>query len=273
MNEWDWRLLIMPGLDGATQMAVDDTLLDAADLPGFHPTLRLYSWEPACLSLGYAQPISDIELDVLSSEGWDLVRRPTGGRAILHTDELTYSLILPLSHPLAAGNLIDSYRRIASGLLASLERLGCEPKSEAAYDLPPGSQPHGPVCFEVPSRYEITVAGKKLIGSAQARRKSGMLQHGSLPLWGDLTRITRTLSIPERDRILAAERLLHHASTRESVTGVRHAWETAAEAFKSGFEDSFQIRFFQDNLTDKEWLRASSRRSEKYGNPRWTERV
>ncbi len=147
------------------------------------PTFRLYSWEPACLSIGYAQPCADIDFQRLSDRGWNWVRRPTGGRAILHTDELTYSIIAPLAEPRVAGGVLESYQRFSRALLTALHALNI-PAEAHPIRTTSDAQANAAVCFEVPSNYEIVVNGKKLIGSAQARRKNGVLQHGSLPLSG-----------------------------------------------------------------------------------------
>ncbi len=131
--------------------------------------------------------------------GWDLVRRPTGGRAILHTDELTYSVAGPQDEPRLAGSVLESYRVLAQALLYALQLLAIPAQAqEKPGTASTGSPNQNPVCFEVPSNYEITVGGKKLVGSAQARRKEGVLQHGSLPLYGDLTRIVQALLVSGR---------------------------------------------------------------------------
>jgi lipoate-protein ligase A len=150
-----------------------------------------------------------------------------------------------------------------------------------------------PVCFEVPSTYEITVNGKKLIGSAQARKKEGVLQHGSLPLTGDLTRICQALIFKdEAAREVAAQRLLTRATTVESILGVEgirpdrsrrtpaiHTstalsadWETAAQAFVHGFEAQLGIHFQRGELSRSESERAEELVKEKYANPSWTEK-
>jgi lipoyl(octanoyl) transferase len=130
-----------------------------------------------------------------------------------------------------------------------------------------------PVCFEVPSTYEITVNGKKLIGSAQARKKEGVLQHGSLPLTGDLTRICQALVFKdEAAREVAAQRLLARATTVQSVIGVETAWETAAQAFVHGFEAQLGINFQRGELSKSESERAEELVKEKYAHPSWTER-
>ena len=173
-----WRLLITPPARGAWNMALDESILEHIGRGESVPTLRLYAWDPACLSLGHAQPFADVDTNRLKERGWEVVRRATGGRAILHTDELTYSVIAPNDEPSVAGSVLESYNRLAQALLLAVKNLELpvEMKEGKAND---NSTPN-PVCFEVPSAYEITVDGKKLIGSAQARKKEGVLQHGSL---------------------------------------------------------------------------------------------
>ena len=101
-------------------MAVDEAIQQTVAAEVAPPTLRFYAWEPPCLSLGRAQRVSDVDREALQAAGFGLVRRPTGGRAILHTDELTYSLDAPAAHPLLAGTIVESYRRLSTGLALSL---------------------------------------------------------------------------------------------------------------------------------------------------------
>ncbi len=98
---------------GAWNMAVDELILEHIGRGASLPTLRLYSWQPPCLSLGHAQPFADVDVHRLEERGWEVVRRPTGGRAILHTDELTYSVIAPTDEPRVAGSILESYNRLA----------------------------------------------------------------------------------------------------------------------------------------------------------------
>ncbi len=223
----EWRLLITPAARGAWNMAVDEAILEHIGRGESQPTLRLYAWEPACLSLGQAQPFADVDEARLAERGWDVVRRPTGGRAILHTDELTYSVIASSDEPAVAGTLLESYNRLAAGLLRAVRALGLPAEMKTGPKQPIDTS--NPVCFEAPSAYEITVEGKKLIGSAQARRREGVLQHGSLPLVGDLTRITQALVFNEEQaRKAAGERLLRRAITAESALGRVVGWDEAA---------------------------------------------
>jgi lipoate-protein ligase A len=129
-----------------------------------------------------------------------------------------------------------------------------------------------PVCFEIPSTYEITFNGKKLVGSAQARKKGGVLQHGTLPLYGDLTRITEVLTFEdEESRARAAERLLARASTVETALGHRVSWEQATEAFETGFSRTLNITFEPGELTSEEVERAKELEETKYNNLEWIE--
>src|SRR5690606_4447389 len=115
---------------------------------------------------------------------------------ILHTDELTYSIALPEDHPIADRGIIESYQRISRALMQALATLGAPVESSRRDEMP---KTPGPVCFEVPSHYEITFGERKLIGSAQMRRRGGMLQHGTLPLSGDVSRICDVLVYADED--------------------------------------------------------------------------
>jgi lipoate-protein ligase A len=266
-----WRLILHPHPGrGAWNMAVDEALLESAGRGRSLPTLRLYAWEPACISLGYAQPVSDVDLPCLSLRGWDLVRRPTGGRAVLHVDELTYSVAGPLDEPRLAGSVLESYNRLAAALTEALRLLGLKAEIQQHSRISAGKNAN-PVCFEMPSTYEITVGGKKLVGSAQARRKDGMLQHGSLPLVGDLTRILQALSFQdEAARQRAARRLLERATTVESAIGQAVAWDEAARAFLAAFRSVLELDLRPGDLTPEEHARAGDLMKKKYAHPDWT---
>ena len=252
-------------------MAVDEAVLESAGRGVSLPTLRLYDWQPACLSLGYAQSIKDVDLPRLRAHGWELVRRATGGRAILHVDELTYSIAAHPGERLVQGSILESYQRLAQALIAAVRALGLPVEMEE--NAPLASAANGPVCFEVPSAYEIVVAGKKLIGSAQARKKEGVLQHGTFPLYGDLTRITRALVFPdEQARAAAAQKLLARATTAETVSGRLIGWDEAAQAFVQAFETGLDLKLEPGELTPAETARAAELVQHKYDHSAWTER-
>ncbi|HLF74304.1 MAG TPA: lipoate--protein ligase family protein [Anaerolineales bacterium] len=266
-----WRLLITPPARGVWNMALDEAILEQVGIRASLPTLRLYAWDPACLSLGHAQPFADVDRARLEERGWEIVRRATGGRAILHTDELTYSVIAPNDEPRLAGSILESYSRLAQALLLAVKNLELPVQMEEAKFN--GNSTPNPVCFEVPSAYEITVGGKKLIGSAQARRKEGVLQHGSLPLTGDLARICQALVFEnEPARAAASSRLLARATTVGSALGRAVSWETAARAFIHAFESQLELSFERGELSESESKRTDELVKEKYDHPSWTER-
>ena len=275
-----WRLMITPPARGAWNMAVDEAILEHIGRGASLPTLRLYAWAPACLSLGHAQSFADVDTARLQERGWEVVRRLTGGRAILHTDELTYSVTGSTEEPVLAGGVLESYNRLAQALLFAVQslELPVEMKDAQRAGHAGSATPTNPVCFEVPSSYEITVGGKKLIGSAQARKKEGVLQHGSLPLTGDLTRICQALVFEsEPARAHASQRLLARAVTVESALsqagGRAVSWETAARAFVRAFETQLGLCFEKGELSESESRRAEELEREKYDHPSWTERV
>jgi lipoate-protein ligase A len=275
-----WRLLHTPPSNGAWNMAVDESILEHIQRGESQPTLRLYSWNPPCLSLGHAQSFADVDMERVKANGWEVVRRMTGGRAILHTDELTYSVTGSTEEPVLAGGILESYNRLAQALMYAVRELGLPVEMKEHADQP-ATKSLNPVCFEVPATYEITVNGKKLIGSAQARKKEGVLQHGSLPLTGDLTRICQALVFKdEAAREFASQRLLARATTVstvlntsvQSVISVETAWETAAQSLVRGFESQLGIKFESGVLSPSEEKRAAELVKEKYAHPSWTEK-
>lgn len=268
-----WRLILDPPAPGAWNMAVDEAILNAATQGDVPPTLRLYAWDPACLSLGYAQPISDVDEKRLEEFGWDMVRRPTGGRAILHTDELTYSVCGPEHEPVLSGDILSSYKRLSAAILAALEHIGVGVQALPQEKNPVSKTPE-PVCFEIPSNYEITANGKKLVGSAQARRQGGVLQHGTLPLYGDLARIVQVLRFPNPvSRAQAAERLLDRATTIQTALGRLVDWQLAADSFIRAFSETLKLELLPGSLTEAEQLLAQQLLEEKYANPSWIKKL
>jgi lipoyl(octanoyl) transferase len=261
----NWRVLFSPPAEGAWNMALDEALLEAASAGRVPPTLRFFAWEPPTLSLGIAQPVADVDLPALEKLGWGLVRRPTGGRAILHTDELTYSITAAESHPLAQGGILESYRRFSRGLLAGLHLLGVEASAEAEHARGGAA---GAICFETPSSYEITSGGRKLIGSAQARPRGGVLQHGTLPLSGDLSRIVQVLTCPDKD----GDHVHARATTLAEASGRNITWRECADAMRQGFQNEFGIVFAEEIATPEELARTQQLVEEKFGNDKWNKR-
>lgn len=267
-----WRVIIHAAADGPTNMAIDEAIAESVREGHAPPTLRFYAWQPACLSLGYAQPAADVDFERLRAQGWDAVRRLTGGRAILHVDELTYSVAAPAAEPRVAGGVIESYRRLSAGLAAGLAALGAAVEADQAAEAS-AHRFKGPVCFEVPSDYEITADGRKLIGSAQTRRNGGeiVLQHGALPLFGDLSRICDALAFDsEEARQVARERVLARAITLEEALGQRVAFAGAADAITEGFAQALNLTLEPGELTEAERAHAEALCIEKYAAQEWT---
>lgn len=175
-----WRLILDPPLSGKLNMERDIEIMEEVASGECPPTLRLYRWSPPAVSLGYFQDENDIvDMNACHKAGVEIVRRPTGGRAVLHLHELTYSIVVPEVHPfIHNGGVLDAYRAISRGLITAFNLLNIlasvTPEEKGQGGFAPGS------CFDTPSAYEIQVDGKKVVGSAQLRRDGIILQHGSI---------------------------------------------------------------------------------------------
>jgi lipoate-protein ligase A len=200
----------------------------------------------------------------------DVVRRPTGGRAILHTDELTYSLALLQSDPRATGEVLESYRRLSAGLLAGLRRLQVDAVQAVGQRKPVADLTA--VCFETPSDYEITAGGRKLVGSAQWRGRGGVLQHGTLPLYGDLARIVDCLAFSAAEREAQRRALHQRAVTLAEALGRALPFAEVAQALAAGFAEALNVALVPGELSDRERARAAELRRSRYANPEWSAR-
>lgn len=282
-----WRLIIESAArSGPANMAIDHAIAEAAAKEESLPTLRYYRWSPPALSLGRHQSVSEIDFEAAASYGYEVVRRTTGGRAILHIDELTYSIMAPKNEPRVQGGIMDSYLRLSRALLNGLKQLGVEAETAAA-GIRVGKEVSA-ACFEVPSAYEITVAGRKLIGSAQSRRRGYVLQHGTLPLTGDITRVIQVLNMSVAERQVLREKLSQRACTLEEVRMRRglnatagedssrscSLFKEAARALTTGFAQTLNLDFSPSLVvsspTDRELDRAAQLIREQYGNRDWT---
>ena len=162
------RLIDSPPQSGIMNMAIDHAIMQAIGVGEAPPTLRFYAWQPACLSLGYTQRSRDADFERIEKLGWDVVRRPTGGRAILHTDELTYSICFPQEHELVKGDILSSYRRLSVALQNGLERVGLSSQAQP-YDKNKARKKRlerkskrensSPVCFETPQLMKLQRTG------------------------------------------------------------------------------------------------------------------
>jgi lipoate-protein ligase A len=263
-----WRLLNTGSADGATNMARDEAILTAVTEGRSPPTLRFFAWQPPCLSIGYNQAMEEVDITACQQAGVDVVRRPTGGRAILHTDELTYSIVAPQDEPQVAGGVVESYRRLSAGLVRGLRLLGV--------DVAQAGAGHGQdadvsaACFDAPSAYEVTAGGKKLVGSAQVRRRGAVLQHGSLPLQGDITRICRYLVVPSEGRRQALrQELWARATSLELVLERLVLFAQVVEALVRGFSEALNLYLEPGELSQHELALVQRFRREKYTAEAW----
>ncbi len=250
-------------------MALDEAIKECVADHRSLPTLRLYSWAPPCLSLGYAQSYRDIDLDRLNQRGWHLVRRPTGGKAILHCNELTYSISAPLDEPRVAGTVLESYCRLSRGLIRALALLNIHAHADSEYPQHDKMQ-IGPVCFEIPSNYEITVNGKKVIGSAQARRGNGLLQHGSLPLVGNIALIVEALVFEtETERQVVARKIHQRAGNLSAILGYEPKIIAVEDALIEGFSQELALDLIEAQPSDEELDLTNKLMKDKYNCDSW----
>ncbi|MFQ5744623.1 MAG: biotin/lipoate A/B protein ligase family protein [Acidobacteriota bacterium] len=257
------RVVVHGAAAAAWNMAVDEMLLDGCCGAPFF-TLRLYGWCSPTISVGYLQPWRDgFDASVAGRLGVGLVRRPSGGRAVLHADELTYCLVGPAGQGPLAGGVSASYRRLAAGLCSSLRRMGAEVNMARARPLQCRHPPTG-ACFSTRSRYELLCAGRKLVGSAQRRRDGRLLQHGSLPLGRPDSWLWRALGEDGGVAVASTIGLAEALGGRPS--GRRLVWSLAGE-----IADALGLTARRGVLNRRE-LRAAARLERRYRDPEWTKR-
>ena len=181
-----WQLLKTPKLPGSANMELDIRLFHDHESGLIPSTLRIYSWQPKCITYGYAQKVEKlIDLEKFKSEGWDIVRRPTGGGIVFHNEgEVAYSLVTDLDNPLLPEGLIPSYKRISEAIVVGLKEIGIaaeiqNPKSKIQ-NKSQLSNPNKHLCFSYPAEYEIVAKGKKIVGSAPKRGTKTLLQQGAI---------------------------------------------------------------------------------------------
>jgi lipoyl(octanoyl) transferase len=231
-----WRLLPAGAANGSSNMALDQALLDTACKAGFLPTIRFYRWNPPALSIGRFQKTNQIDLDACGASGIDLVRRPTGGKSILHLDDFTYSLILPPGFDLPSV-VVEAYALICGGILTSLRSLGLNVTIQAgSYGQYP--QREG-ACFSVSTQADLEYLGRKICGSAQVRRGGAVLQHGSILLKNHSELQFNLLRFEdERHKMKALVDYKERCITMNE-TGFNYTWDDLAYSFREGFSEFF----------------------------------
>jgi lipoate-protein ligase A len=257
-----WRLIVDPPADGAWNMAVDEAILEGYERDGASraPTLRLYGWDPAAISLGRSQPApSSRHAATLAAGGIDLVRRPTGGEAVLHEIERTYAVVGTLGDSTFDRSVVATYKTIATALTAGLATLGVATVAVA----PRRDDPRrvGAACFERIGAWELSAGGRKLVGSAQARRRTAFLQHGSIPIRLHAERLSSVLGTT-----------VDGSRFTDLTRAARRDVDPAAvdRALVRGFEEALGVRLVLGSLTEAEALRAAELRCWKYDSMAWT---
>lgn len=288
-------------MPGPLNMAIDEAILHSV-AEGGPPTLRFYGWEPPAISIGYFQELSaELDLAACKSLGIDVVKRPTGGRAVLHDVEVTYSLVISENDPIIPRGITESYRTISEGMVLGLTKLGLEAKmvslsqkranqAAAATESPgdskerssenstirsnryrlmtievPDRRAAATVCFDAPSWYEVTVDGKKVVGSAQMRRRGVLLQHGSIPLELDAEKLFACLRVPsEAVRTRLKESFLSRATSIRAALGRPVSFMETCEAIKEGLEEALGVSIVEGELTPAERAKANELLQTKY---------
>lgn len=263
-----WRLIETPPAPGAWNMAADVALL-AGVAAGGPPVLRLYGFHPPALSLGYFQKAKGtVDWTACRTAGVDVVRRPTGGRAVLHEHEVTYALCLPERYPGLPGSVAESYRFLIRFIVRALRALGGDARLTPA--ALPGERRSGrsptdsrAACFAAPSWYEVAVGGRKVVGSAQVRRHGALLQHGSLLLRFDAERLASLFAFPDGEARAAAARQLAGSACGLADCCDAAEFSAVAAALVEAFAAEMDARLAPDDLTAAERALAEQTTSER----------
>ncbi len=266
-----WRLVESGFADAATNMAVDEAVMLAHEAGLVPPTLRLYGWKPPGVSVGYFQPVQgQIDVDECRRRGYGLVRRPTGGRAILHDDEVTYCVVIRREMLPCKDGVMASYRYLSRGIESGLRRLGlgatlADKRADSVKSPGPGS---AAACFAKTARCDLSLAGRKIVGSAQTRSATTVLQHGSIPL---------SLNVDDMFAVMrpgqgARPRALAAISLSEGL-GRPVTFDEVCKALVVGFQEALGVEIEPGELTPAEVEQAQRLQREKYANDDWNLQV
>jgi lipoate-protein ligase A len=253
------RYIAQGPLHAFFNMALDEAISEAAREKISPPTLRLYQWDRPSMSIGYFQNVSDINSDYCRRKDYPVVRRLTGGRAILHDSELTYSFSSSTDSHFFKGSLLENYSVISNALVTGLKSVGIDAKS--SFKRKRSTAHRNPACFKAVSYGEITVNGKKLIGSAQRRYSNGFMQHGSILLGLDEEELCSVLMHDSKDDFSGI------GSVKEYAPDISVNDLTAS--LKEAFEKSLGVKLIADNPTQFELDLAKKLEKEKYSSRDW----
>jgi lipoate-protein ligase A len=260
-----YRFLDTQVQDAALNMAIDEALLLRHLAGQAPPTLRVFRWSQPAISLGRFQQVErEIQLKLCEQRGIALVRRPTGGRAVYHRDEFTYSFVSSRACGIPAG-IVASYAYLAQGLIAALGQLGVHAElSEGRVSKQPSA-----ACFASSTQADLTSSGFKLIGSAQVWKEEALLQQGSLPLDDRSAEFYSLLHFPDEAARIEALALYREKTTPLHTFAPAATWEAVAQALRVGFSSALQADFLPGELTSDEWTLAHQLADEKYSKLTW----
>lgn len=268
-----WRLLNSSFQTAAQNMATDEAIMSSYAAKLVPPTIRFYGWQPAAVSIGYFQHgEQEINFAACREQGIDVVRRLTGGRAVLHAQELTYSIIVGEDYPDMPMTITASYRYLSHGLLLGLAKLGLtaemtKPQSAYAHKIP---QPTSAACFDAPSHYELTVNRKKIIGSAQVRKHGVILQHGSILLAFSAEQLAGILHVDSEEKDKTCSMLKNRVMDLQTALNRIVTWDEARLAMEAGFAEALGIELAEGDLTAVEKETAGELSVTKYAQDAWT---
>ena len=274
MNKAKWYYINSGPCSPSFNMALDEALLDWHSEGLIPPVIRFYEWNPATLSIGYFQTVEkEIDMEAVKRLGLGFVRRPTGGRGVLHEHELTYSVIVTESYPTMPATVTEAYRVISEGLLLGFRNLGLN----AYFSIPNTDEqkenlkkPKSAVCFDAPSWYELVVEGKKVAGSAQTRQKGVILQHGAILLDLDEEKYIQTFKFASdevRDKVKKG--LSQKAVSINNIISKPITIEECKGAFKKGFADALEIELIEYKLTPEQQDYVKELETTKYASDDW----
>lgn len=265
-----WRLVDDPAGAGAENMARDEAILEAVQQGAAAPTLRFFMWSPPCLSLGAFQRATEVvDQAGCARLGVSLVRRPSGGRAILHDRELTYSVCAPAAALRAGDSVLAAYHRINQAVVVGLRSLGVEATQAPRRPGPVREAEHSAACFDLPADYEVLVRGRKLVGSAQVRRGPTVLQHGSLLLRFDAAALLLCLRLGPTQRRRWQYRMARGVTDLEREIGSADG-AALRSALTAAFRGVFGASLEPCPLTAAEIARSRQLQVEKYAAASWT---
>ena len=268
-----WRLINSGFQTAAANMATDEAIMRSYASKLVPPTIRFYGWQPAAVSIGYFQHGErEINFAACREQGIDVVRRLTGGRAVLHAQELTYSIIVGEDYPDMPMTITASYRYLSQGLLLGLAKLGLtaemtKPQAAYAHKTP---QPASAACFDAPSHYELTVSHKKLIGSAQVRKHGVILQHGSILLAFSAEQLAGILQANSEEKDKTCSMLKNRVMDLQTALNRIVTWDEARLAMEAGFAEALGIELAEGELTALEKETAGELSVTKYAQDAWT---